>query len=166
MGNGKINKKQSKRQSTKVRCKVEKKVREHARKIKKEKKKNPGKFLKSKKDPGVPNNCPFKDQVLAEAQEAIEKRNADKEKRRLELKEMRKTGKIKKITELRGQTLESLAAGAARRGKMFEGQENITARAQKEGCTDRSAKAYYRLKLFYPRLSLNKTCFAGSFARL
>merc|ERR1719341_1356847 len=27
---------------------------------------------------------------------------------------------------------------------MFEGQENITARAQKEGCTDRSAKAYYR----------------------
>ena len=158
MGNGKINKKQSKRQSTKVRCKVEKKVREHARKLKKEKKKNPGKFLKSKKDPGVPNNCPFKDQVLAEAQEAIEKRNADKEKRRLELKEMRKTGKIKKITELRGQTLESLAAGAARRGKMFEGQENITARAQKEGCTDRSAKAYYRLNLFYPQLSLNKTC--------
>merc|ERR1712130_137124 len=61
-----------------------------------------------------------------------------------ELREMRKTGKLKKITELRGQTLESLAAGAARRGKMFEGQENITARAQKEGCTDRSAKAYYR----------------------
>merc|ERR1711962_749617 len=114
------------------------------RKLKKEKKKNPGKFLKSKKDPGVPNNCPFKDQVLAEAQEAIEKRNADKEKRRLELKEMRKTGKMKKITELRGQTLESLAAGAARRGKMFEGQQNITARAQQEGCTDRSAKAYYR----------------------
>ena len=149
MGNGKSCKKQSKRVSTKVRCKVEKKVREHAKKIKKEKKKNPGKFLKSKKDPGVPNNCPFKDQVLSEAQEAIEKRNADKEKRRLELKEMRKTGKMKKITELRGQTLESLAAGAARRGKMFEGQENITARAQKEGCTDRSAKAYYRLNLFY-----------------
>jgi len=144
MGNGKSCKKQSKRQSTKLRCKVEKKVKEHARKLKKEKKKNPGKFLKSKKDPGVPNNCPFKDQVLAEAQEAIEKRNADKEKRRLELKEMRKTGKMKKITELRGQTLESLAAGAARRGKMFEGQQNITARAQQEGCTDRSAKAYYR----------------------
>jgi len=141
---GKGCKKQSKRVSTKVRCKVEKKVRDHAKKIKREKKKNPGKFLKGKKDPGVPNNCPFKDQVLAEAQEAIEKRNADKEKRRLELKEMRKTGKIKKITELRGQTLESLAAGAARRGKMFEGQENVTARAQKEGCTDRSAKAYYR----------------------
>ena len=155
MGNGKSCKKQSKRQSTKLRCKVEKKVKEHARKIKKEKKKNPGKFMKSKKDPGVPNNCPFKDQVLAEAQEAIEKRNADKEKRRLELKEMRKTGKMKKITELRGQTLESLAAGAARRGKMFEGQENITARAQMEGCTDRSAKAYYRYVPLLEPLSLN-----------
>ena len=43
--------------------KVEKKVKEHHRKLKKEMKKNPGKFKKSKKDPGVPGNCPFKDQV-------------------------------------------------------------------------------------------------------
>ena len=79
MGNGKSCKKQSKRQSTKLRCKVEKKVKEHARKLKKEKKKNPGKFLKSKKDPGVPNNCPFKDQVLAEAQEAMRRALASAE---------------------------------------------------------------------------------------
>lgn len=56
-------KKVSKRQSTKVRCKVEKKVREHGRKLRKEMKKNPGKFKKSKKDPGVPGDCPFKDQA-------------------------------------------------------------------------------------------------------
>jgi nuclear GTP-binding protein len=144
MGNGKINKKSSKRQTTKLRVKVEKKVRDHARKLKKEKKKNPGKFVKSKKDPGVPADCPFKDQVLAEAQDAIEKRNVDKEKRRVELKEMRKTGKLKKMTELRGQTLESLAAGAARRTKMFDGAAGVVASAERQGCTDRSAKAYYR----------------------
>lgn len=144
MSNGKSCKKQSKRQSTKLRVKVEKKVRDHAKKLKKEKKKNPGKFVRSKKDPGVPNNCPFKDQVLAEAQEAIEKRNADKEKRRKELKEMRKTGKNKKLTELRGQTLEGLMAGAKKRGMMFEGQTGVLASAEQQGCTDRSAKAYYR----------------------
>ena len=60
---GKGSKKQSKRQSTKLRVKVEKKVKDHARKLKREKKKNPGKFVRSNKDPGVPNNCPFKDQV-------------------------------------------------------------------------------------------------------
>ena len=63
MGNGGKWKAQSKRVSTKLRCKIEKKVSEHKRKLKKEMKKNPGKFTKSKKDPGVPNNCPFKDEV-------------------------------------------------------------------------------------------------------
>ena len=140
-----MSKKGSKRQSTKLRVKVEKKVKNHARKLKRDKKKNPGKFAtKSKKDPGVPNDCPFKDTVLAEAQEAIEKRNADKEKRRLELKELRKTGRTKKMSELRGQTLASLAATAARRGKVHEGAQGVVARVKGEGCTDRSAKAYYR----------------------
>ena len=31
--------------------------------FRKEKKKNPNKFHSSKKDPGIPANCPFKDQV-------------------------------------------------------------------------------------------------------
>jgi nuclear GTP-binding protein len=63
MGNGGKWKAKSKRVSTKLRVKIEKKVNEHKKKIKKEMKKNPGKFHKSKKDPGVPNNCPFKDEV-------------------------------------------------------------------------------------------------------
>ena len=74
---GKGSKKQSKRQSTKLRVKVEKKVKDHARKLKKEKKKNPGKFVRSKKDPGVPNNCPFKDQVLLLNAPAVVNRDRD-----------------------------------------------------------------------------------------
>jgi len=144
MSNGASKKKQSKRVCTKLRVKVEKKVKEHARKLKREKKKNPGKFVRSKKDPGVPNNCPFKETVLAEAQEAVEKRTAEKEKRRQELKEMRKTGKNKKLSGLRGLTLESLASGAERRGKAFAGAQGVIGAATDQGCTDRSAKAYYR----------------------
>ncbi len=39
------------------------KVREHKKKLKKDMKNNPDKYKKSKKDPGVPNECPFKNKV-------------------------------------------------------------------------------------------------------
>ena len=116
MGNGGKLKSKSKRQSTKLRVKVEKKVRYHAKKLKKEKKKNPGKFKKTRKDPGVPAECPFKDQVLAEAQQAIEQRNESLEERRLELKEVRNADKTRKMAELRGQTQEGLMASAKQWG--------------------------------------------------
>lgn len=145
MGNGGKWKAKSKRQSTKLRVKVEKKVKTHARKLKREKKKHPEKFPnKSNKDPGVPAQCPFKDQVLAEAQEQVEQRDAAKEKRRLEMKELRKTGKSRKLAELRGQTLEGLVAGAQQKNKLFDHQTDIQKSATGFGCSDRSAKAYYR----------------------
>jgi len=144
MGNGGKGKAKSKRQTTKLRVKVEKKVKEHARKLKKEKKKNPGKFKKTRKDPGVPAECPFKDKVLAEAQEAIEKRNEDLEKRRVELKEIRKAGKTRKLAELRGQTLEGLVASAKQRGGIHDATSGVMGAVTERGVTDRSAKAYYR----------------------
>merc|ERR1712130_525192 len=123
---------------------VEKKVKDHARKLKKEKRKNPGKFKKSKKDLGVPNECPFKDKVLAEAQAAIEKRNEDLEKRRKELKDMRKAGKTRKLAELRGQTLEGLVASAKQRGSIHDATTGVMGAVTDRGVTDNSAKAYYR----------------------
>ena len=144
MPNGSKWKAKSKRVSTKTRCKVEKKVKEHARKLKREKKKNPLKFKKSKKDPGVPAECPFKDKVLAEAQEALEKRNEEREIRRKELKERRKAGKAGKLSEMRGQSLESLVASARQRGRMHEAASEVVGAVKEKGVTDRSAKAYYR----------------------
>lgn len=144
MGNGGKWKAKSKRQSTKMRVKVEKKVKDHAKKLKKEKKKNPGKFKKSRKDPGVPAECPFKDKVLSEAQEAIERRNAEMEKRRQQLKEMRKAGKTRKLTELRGQSLEGLMASAKQRGNIHDATSGVMGAVTERGVSDNSAKAYYR----------------------
>ena len=144
MGNGGKWKAKSKRQSTKMRVKVEKKVKDHAKKLKKEKKKNPGKFKKSRKDPGVPAECPFKDKVLSEAQEAIERRNAEMEKRRQQLKEMRKAGKTRKLTELRGQSLEGLMASAKQRGNIHDATSGVVGAVTERGVSDNSAKAYYR----------------------
>jgi len=144
MGNGSKWKAKSKRTGTKLRCKIEKKVKEHHKKLKKEKKKNPGKFTKSKKDPGVPGNCPFKDQIIAEAKEMVAKREEAKEKRRIELKELRKQSKQNKMNQLRGVTLEGLVAGAQHKAAVFEKSQGIKQAAADRGLSDRSAKAYYK----------------------
>lgn len=144
MGNGKKWGAKSKKVTTKLRCKVEKKVKEHHRKLKREKKRNPNNFHVSKKDPGIPGDCPFKDQILAEAKAAVDKREEAQDKRRIELKELRKQSKQNKLNQMRGQTLESLVSGAEREAAMFESSRSIKATVVERGLTDGSAKAYYK----------------------
>ena len=97
----KLARKKSKRVTTRQRMKAEKKVREYNRKLKKEKRKNPGKFSKSKKDPGVPNACPFKERVLQEVEEAKQRKVEEKQMRRERLKHLRKEAKDKAVQEKR-----------------------------------------------------------------
>uniref|UniRef100_A0A8C4WID0 Guanine nucleotide-binding protein-like 3 N-terminal domain-containing protein n=1 Tax=Gopherus evgoodei TaxID=1825980 RepID=A0A8C4WID0_9SAUR len=59
--------KASKRMTCHKRYKIQKKVREHSRKLRKEAKKRGHK--KPKKDPGIPNAAPFKEEVLREAEQ-------------------------------------------------------------------------------------------------
>ncbi|KAF8592744.1 hypothetical protein K439DRAFT_1626085 [Ramaria rubella] len=75
-----IRKKTSKRISTHQRAKFKHKVAEGRKKKKKEAKKNPQWKSKKKKDPGIPNNFPYKDQILAEI--ADTRRQAEEEKQR------------------------------------------------------------------------------------
>ena len=91
----------TKRTTTKDRVKAEKKVREHNRKIRKDKKKNPGKYAKSKKDPGVPNECPFKEKVLQECEVAREQKAAEKERRRELAKQKRAESRAQALEEKR-----------------------------------------------------------------
>jgi len=134
----------SKRVTTKLRCKVEKKVRDHHRKLKKEKKKHPEKFRKTKKDPGIPNECPFKDKIIAEAREVLAKREEAKQKKRIEMKEIRKQSRQNQVDQLRGQSLESLVSSAKRKTAMFEKSQDIQQSVTEKGLTDKSAKAYYK----------------------
>jgi len=144
MGSGLRTGKQSKRQTIKLRNKIEKKVRDHGRKLKKDKKKHPEKYRQSKKDPGVPNECPFKDKIIAEAKIVVAANKAHQEKRRIELKELRKQAKENQTKQLRGQSLESLLAKAQHKAAVFEKGQGIQASATEKGLTDRSAKAYYK----------------------
>ncbi|XP_029630878.1 guanine nucleotide-binding protein-like 3 [Salmo trutta] len=81
-------KKASKRVSCSKRYKIQKKVREHNRKLKKNaKKKGVGK--KAKKDIGVPNKAPFKEDILREAEQRRLKLEEEKEKKKFAKQQQR-----------------------------------------------------------------------------
>ncbi len=75
---------QSKRATLKLKVKINRNVKEHKRKLKKLSRKGGG-ALKKKKDIGIPNSLPFKNEVLAEVEFAKrkleEKKLAFKERR-------------------------------------------------------------------------------------
>ncbi|OCH95890.1 hypothetical protein OBBRIDRAFT_441971 [Obba rivulosa] len=75
-----IRKKTSKRGSTNQRERIKHKAAETRKKRKRDERKNPQWKSKQAKDPGIPNNFPYKDQILAEVAE--QRRQAAEEKQR------------------------------------------------------------------------------------
>merc|ERR1711935_365143 len=120
------------------------KTREHNRKLRRDKKRNPGKYAKSKKDPGVPSECPFKEKVLQEVEVAKQQKVADKEKRREFAKKKRAESKAKVLEEKRTQGLEGLMKDAQRKQLIHDAGKSVTEQLKNDGFSDRSAKAYYK----------------------
>ncbi|KAG7096608.1 hypothetical protein E1B28_004025 [Marasmius oreades] len=93
-----IRKKTSKRTKIHERARLHKQIKESKRKKSRDAKKNPQWKSKHKKDPGIPNNFPYKDQVLAEVREqrrlAVEERERKKEEKRAQ-----KAGTVKRADE-------------------------------------------------------------------
>ncbi|KAM9408665.1 guanine nucleotide-binding protein-like 3 [Pholidichthys leucotaenia] len=81
-------KKASKRLSCAKRYKIQRKVREHNRKLRKEAKKK-GVRRRVKKDLGVPNSAPFKEEILREAEQRRLRIEEEKEKKKQTKKEER-----------------------------------------------------------------------------
>ncbi|VDC06260.1 unnamed protein product [Peniophora sp. CBMAI 1063] len=90
---GKIRKKTSKRGSTNRRAQIKQKVKETHRKAKRDAKKNPQWKSKHKKDPGIPNNFPYKEQILAEIAEERRRAEEAKERKKEEKKALRAQAK-------------------------------------------------------------------------
>ncbi|XP_062522598.1 guanine nucleotide-binding protein-like 3 homolog [Corticium candelabrum] len=103
-------KKKSKRVPARKRYKIEKKVREHNRK---ERKRSKSKTGKTKKDPGIPNLFPFKDQILKQAEE--KKRRLEEVKQRQKEQRKKEHAKRRKLG-----SLQNLQKDAARRSADFE----------------------------------------------
>lgn len=103
----------SKRQKASLRYKKIKAIATSKRKKEKEAKKLP--TLKSKKQKliQVPNVCPFKKEILEEVAEHKQFQEREKERKKELLKQHR-------LAALEGQTIESIAADANRRGQQYD----------------------------------------------
>ncbi|XP_054641346.1 guanine nucleotide-binding protein-like 3 [Dunckerocampus dactyliophorus] len=107
--------KASKRMSCSKRYKIQKKVREHNRKLKKEAKRK-GVKKPSKKDPGVPNSAPFKEEVLREAEQRRLQIEEEKARKKQAIKDER-AQKRKKEKEAASEEAEPKAKKACQEEK-------------------------------------------------
>ncbi|KAN0124508.1 hypothetical protein V8E52_002157 [Russula decolorans] len=89
-----IRKKTSKRGSTARRAKIKHKVSESRKKSRKAAKSDPTWKSKKPKDPGIPNNFPYKDQILAEIAEERRQAAETKAQRKEEKKQLRAQQKV------------------------------------------------------------------------
>ncbi|BFZ09100.1 hypothetical protein BsWGS_12139 [Bradybaena similaris] len=133
-------KKKSKRQSTKHRVKVERKVREHKRKLKKEARKNPKKG--KPRDPGIPNNLPFKEEILKEAVAYKEKREQEREKKKAARKKARERLQNQK------RDLASVVKDAEKRQAAYDKQQHDNNKPEQlkssSKVTENSRKTFYK----------------------
>lgn len=97
-----IRKKTSKRGTTHQRQKIKKKVAESRRKSKKQSKKDVTWKTKKAKDPGIPNNFPYKDQILAEIAEQRRQEAEAKQKKKEEKKAARAAASAEQDDEEEG----------------------------------------------------------------
>eukprot|EP00288_Rhodomonas_lens_P005850 CAMPEP_0177743316 /NCGR_PEP_ID=MMETSP0484_2-20121128/29135_1 /TAXON_ID=354590 /ORGANISM="Rhodomonas lens, Strain RHODO" /LENGTH=564 /DNA_ID=CAMNT_0019257719 /DNA_START=82 /DNA_END=1774 /DNA_ORIENTATION=- len=144
----------SKRTTLHQKYKIQKKVKEHHRKARKAEKdrikKQGGKiaYLR-KKDPGVPNAWPFKEEVLREAEEHKEKLAKAKaeeilQRKRLREKQRKQLQAGRAIGSSSGNSLAALRNSAMARQNDFELQEENMRAARKTGDVENTRRAYYR----------------------
>lgn len=128
----------SKRQTLRHKYKVEKKVREHRRKVRKAiKGKVAGPARKNKrKDPGIPNLWPFKQELMEELERKRQEAKLAKEARR----------EFANDEERRAAEMEALSADAARKEKAFEENQpdDNSEGSRATGTDDGSRKAFMK----------------------
>lgn len=122
-----------------------KKIKEHKRKQARDLRRNPEKKRKPRSDKGVPNSCPFKEEILADMEKQKKAKEAEQAAKRAEILEKRKQMREAKLAEKRGITMESLAKDAEKRDTDFQGSvKPENEEPKKESFTDNSFKAYFK----------------------
>ncbi|XP_071611794.1 guanine nucleotide-binding protein-like 3 [Heliangelus exortis] len=120
--------KASKRLTCHKRYKIQKKIREHHRKVRKAAKKRG--YKKPKKDPGVPNAAPFKEQLLREA-----------EQRKQRLEELKQKQKLNRQKEHEKRRKLEAKKNAAKTKEKAEGKESSSkSKAKTEKLLDKNSK--------------------------
>jgi len=134
-------KKESKRMSTRKRVKIERKVKEHNRKERKKAKKSNTIQHAKRKDPGIPNSLPFKEEILKEAEDRKKRIEEEKQKQ----KDRARKERDKQLNKKRN--LEQLVKDAQKRtaefNKINHYEKKEKAKETREA-PENSLKTYYK----------------------
>lgn len=133
--------KKSKRETLLHKHKIVRKVAEHKRQVRKDAKKNPHKYRSSKKDPGIPNLWPYKEQMLAH----IQKRNARAEQQAQRRNEHMR--RLQQVERAKVKSIADMAVDAQERGQAYDLKEqtlNTSKAGSFESLNDSSKRAYFR----------------------
>jgi len=136
----------SKRISLKDKYKIQRRVVESHRKSRKQSKKDKKAGIvrhdKTKKDPGIPNSWPFKQELLQEVAKAREKA----EQKKLEMKQKRKEAKTQTMEELMAQANQSRAEFDAKQGSGISSSNAMddSVRDVQQAHGQQSRRAYLR----------------------
>ncbi|KAK3927989.1 Guanine nucleotide-binding protein-like 3-like protein [Frankliniella fusca] len=142
-------KKQSKRVPARRRYKIEKRVRQHNKKKRREEKKNP-KAKKANKMIIVPSVCPFKEEILKEAEEFKAREKEERKKafeRNLLKKKEQEEQEDASMEEEEPASLDDLIKSAQSRQKqheIWEEDQSVNVDTELTNRTENSLKAYYK----------------------
>ena len=125
-----------------------KKIKEHKRKVARDLRRNPEKKRKPRSDRGIPNSCPFKEDILIEMENLKKIKEKEQEIKRAEILERRKLLRESKTmgNRLSG-NLENLVKDATNCDAVFEEKNEESTEElhdMKDSLNDNSVKAYFK----------------------
>eukprot|EP01134_Creolimax_fragrantissima_P003330 CFRG3330T1 len=129
----------TKRVTMKLKFKIERKCRDHKKKMRRAERENGTK--KAKKDPGIPNLWPFKEDLLRKMELAKERQ----EEMKVKNKERQKVARANEVAKMRKErSLSKLLKDAEKRGKEFEIEKEAAVDEKLAAFTDSSRRAYFK----------------------
>lgn len=123
----------SKRVRTAHKHRILSRIKDHHRKERRAAKKNPGKINKTKKDPGIPNEWPFKEELLNEIE--AQKNEIEEEKKRNKLAAQAARAKAKKAAKKAETAANIAAATAAAKAAKAAAESKTEAKAAKKAAS-------------------------------
>lgn len=124
-----------------------KKIKEHKRKVNRDLRRNPEKKRKPRTDRGVPNSCPFKEEILLDMEKLKQIKEREQEAKRAEVLARRKEFREAKLNGNRSiGNIDTMAKDAEKRDALFQKKnfECIEVQKPAETLHDNSAKAFYK----------------------
>ena len=115
--------------------------------MKRDLRRHPEKKRKPRSDHGVPNSCPFKEEILLDMEKLKQLKEKEQAAKRAEILAKRKELRDAKMAQKRGLSLEKIAKDAEARDEEFENKDKSDSSEtdnKTDSLNDNSCKAFFK----------------------